>query len=131
MTLLLLGLLVLNSIFLIVVLLRLFNLKREENRLERMMREEIANNRKELTQSILAFSDSLQSRISENATLQKNQLDTFSNQLSSLTQINENKLEKIREVVERNLKDLQQEIDVYLKVFNDAFSGSKIEGSWE
>ena len=30
-----------------------------------------------------------------------------------------------------HVEDLQQEIDVYLKVFNDAFSGSKIEGSWE
>src|SRR3989338_2946797 len=60
-------------------------------RTQRSLQEEIARNRIEL-----------------NATL-KNQLDTFSKQLTSLTQLNEQQLEKVRGVVEVRLKSLQEE----------------------
>jgi len=84
------------------------------------VREEIALNReealqedqrirKELRDNMDAFSQSLLSRMTEVSLLQKNQLDTFSQQLSVLTQMNEQKLEKLRAVVEERLRYLQEE----------------------
>jgi DNA recombination protein RmuC len=43
------------------------------------------------------------------ANLQKDQLDTFSKQLTNLTQSNEQKLDKMRETVEDRLKSLQED----------------------
>ena len=76
-------------------------------------REEMAANlhrsREELRQHLKSFNDSVLARMAEISILQKNQLDTFSNQLSTLTQLNEHKLEKVREIVEQRLKSLQEE----------------------
>jgi DNA recombination protein RmuC len=47
--------------------------------------------------------------MTEIATLQKNQLDTFANQLSTLTKTNEQKIESMRETVEKRLQILQDE----------------------
>lgn len=96
------------------------SLEKNQERTERSVREEIARSREEsggqnlqsreeLRQNISAFSNSVLSRMAEISTLQKNQLDTFSNQLSNLTQINEQKLEKVRSVIEERLKSLQIE----------------------
>ncbi len=95
-------------------------LQKNQERTERLVREEIAHNREEIRVSIQqsreevrksleAFSNSVLARMAEVATLHKNQLDTFSKQLSTLTQMNEQKLEKMREVVEGRLKSLQEE----------------------
>jgi len=73
------------------------------------VREETAQSREELARNLSQSNHSALSHITEIATLQKNQLDTFSQQLLSLTQINEQKLEKIRESVENNLKILREE----------------------
>ncbi len=96
------------------------SLERNQERLERLVREEISKNRQEtntltqqtreeLQQSLNTFSDSVVARMTDISTLQKNQLDTFSNQLSTLTQINEQKLEKVRSVLEERLQSLQEE----------------------
>ena len=96
------------------------SLERHQERLERSLREEIAKNRQEtnantqqsreeLQQSLNTFTNTVVARMTDISVLQKNQLDTFSNQLSALTQINEQKLEKVRSVVEDRLKSLQEE----------------------
>ncbi len=85
------------------------SLEKNQERMERAIREEIFKNREELRQTLNSFAESILSRITNVSTLQKNQLDSFSQQLSSLTQMNEQKLETLRQAVENRLKDLQKE----------------------
>jgi DNA recombination protein RmuC len=65
--------------------------------------------RQELTAGFKTLGDSLLSRMTEIATLQKQQLDTFSNQLTALTRVNEEKLEAVRLTVEQRLQLLQED----------------------
>ncbi|HWQ62595.1 MAG TPA: DNA recombination protein RmuC, partial [Negativicutes bacterium] len=78
-----------------------------QERLERTVKEEIALSRREHGETMRQFSDSVLARMTDIATLQKGQLDTFSRQLLALTQSNEQKLERLRETVEERLKLLQ------------------------
>jgi len=95
-------------------------LKNEQEKVAALVRDEIARNREEFAKSaqssreesgknLNVLSGSLLSRMAEVANLQKNQLDTFSRQLTALTQVNEAKLEKMRSVVEDRLKTLQED----------------------
>lgn len=99
---------------------RFNSLDKNQEKTERMLREEIAKNREEtnnnakqfreeMSNSFKMVSDMLLSRMTEIATLQKNQIDLFSGQLSTLTQLNEQKLDKMRETIEERLKYLQNE----------------------
>ncbi|MDO0824238.1 DNA recombination protein RmuC [Desulfosporosinus nitroreducens] len=76
-------------------------------------REESNNNarqvREELNQSVRSFNDSVLARMAEIANLQRNQLDIFATQLSSLTKTNDLKLEQMRKTVEERLLLLQQD----------------------
>ncbi|MFA5008949.1 MAG: DNA recombination protein RmuC, partial [Candidatus Omnitrophota bacterium] len=96
------------------------SIKENQERVERVVKEEISRSREEFntnTRQIReemrglskSFEDSVLLRMKENETSQKNQMDTFLKQLSNLTQINEQKLEKIRETVQERLKTLQEE----------------------
>ncbi len=82
-------------------------------------RNELNNNFKdsriEINQSLTNFGESLNKRIIDIATLQKNQLDTFSNQLINLTKTNEDKLEKISITLESRLKALQEDNNIKLE----------------
>lgn len=80
-------LLALNILLLLAFFARELAQRREAERLERIVREEMAANRQESTRNI----------------------DAFTQQLLVLTQMNEQKLEKVREVVETRLKDLQED----------------------
>lgn len=84
-------------------------LEKSLERTERIIKEEIAQNRTELSDSVRSFRDSLIANMGEIANLQKNQLEAFSGQLSSLTQMNEQKLDKVRETVEERLRLLQED----------------------
>lgn len=101
-------------------LARLDSLERNIERSERALRDELARLREELSQqnregreeqgaTLRGFGDSLLRRMTEIAALQKGQLDTFAEQLRMLTQMNEVKLEKLRDTVEARLKSLQEE----------------------
>jgi len=96
------------------------NLEKNQQRTESVLKEEIVKNRaetnqnnqfarQEMSNSLKSFGDSLLSRMTEIAGLQKNQLDTFSNQLSTQTRTNEEKLEQMRQTVEKKLKTLQDD----------------------
>lgn len=98
----------------------LAGLERNQERIERITREEIAKSREEASinarsgreeagRVLKLFGDSLLSRMTEIATLQKNQLDTFTAQLSTLTAANEHKLDKMRATIEDRLKFLQDD----------------------
>lgn len=122
-----------SVVLLIVVLSRLFRsgstgpdlarfqeLQRLLDRQERMLREEVARSREEmhaaarsgreeLSRSVGALGDSLLTRMSEIAGLQKNQLDIFAGQLKNLTASNEGRMDKLRESVEERLRLIQED----------------------
>lgn len=89
-------------------------------RSESIVRDEIAKNREEgsgnakqlreeVSGSLNIFGDSIAKHISEMANFQKNQLDIFSKQLITLTQMNEQKLESMRNIVEQRLTAIQDD----------------------
>ncbi|NJD92458.1 MAG: DNA recombination protein RmuC [Geobacter sp.] len=101
-------------------LARLESLERALERSERGLRDELARLREELLQqgregreeqnaALRGFGDSMLRRMAEIAGLQKGQLDTFAEQLKTLTQMNEGRFDKLRETVEVRLKGLQEE----------------------
>jgi DNA recombination protein RmuC len=78
-------------------------------RLERTFQAELGRNREELGGSLRSFGEAVQKRMVEIATLQKGQLEGFSQQMGSLTASNEGRLDKLRETVELRLKWLQED----------------------
>jgi len=102
------------------LLLRLDSLERSLERTERLLAEESARLRDVLAQqqregreeqaaSLRGFGEAQLRRMTEIASFQRSQLDTFSEQLKTLTQMNEGRLEKLRETVELRLKLLQED----------------------
>ena len=103
-----------------VELARMESLERAIERSERGLRDELARLREELLQqsregreeqntALRGFGDSMLRRMTEIAGLQKGQLDTFAEQLATLTRMNEGRFDKLRETVEIRLKSLQEE----------------------
>ncbi len=88
-----LGLLALNTVFLIVLYVMFSAQRREQDRMERTVREEMSNNRQDLSRH----------------------LDSFSTQLLKLTELNERKLERVRDALESNLKSLQEDNNTKLE----------------
>ncbi len=95
-------------------------LERLLERQERLLLEEMARVRDEMQQSgrlgreelnsaIGVLGDSQLKRMSEIAGFQKNQLDTFIQQLKSLTTSNENRMDRLRETVEERLRLIQED----------------------
>ncbi len=102
------------------VRLRMELVEKGQERLEKLLREEMGRNREEatahfrqhreeLSRALTAFGNSLLSRMAEISGLQKNQLDSFARQLSTLTESNEKRLETMKNAVEARLKDLQED----------------------
>jgi DNA recombination protein RmuC len=85
------------------------NLEKNQEKTERTFKEEIVQNREEAGNNSRQLREEVVNQMSKIANLQKDQLDTFSKQLVSLTQSNEQKLEKMRETVEGQLKSLQED----------------------
>ncbi|MDD4802854.1 MAG: DNA recombination protein RmuC [Syntrophomonas sp.] len=84
-----------------------------------MLRSELAGqgqyNRAEIAKNISLYQDSLLSRMSEIAVLQKNQLDIFAQQLNRLTVSNEHKLDLMRQTIEDKIKVLQEDNNIKLE----------------
>ena len=87
---------------------------------ERLIRDEMARNRHEtaenarqaraeLSRSLTDASDALMKRMTENAGMQKDLLDSFARQLAGMTKLNEEKLETMRRSMENRLFKLQEE----------------------
>lgn len=96
------------------------SIEKSQEKTERMIKEEIVRSREEdgnnarrlrdeVNTSLKMLGDSLLARLTENATLQKNQLDTFSHQINVLTRSNEQKLDKMRDTFEERLILLQKD----------------------
>ncbi len=99
---------------------RLEQLQSAEQRTERAVREEVAKSREEamgssrhlreeISASIKVMSDSLVQSAGQRATAQKEQLDSFSQQLHRLTSSNNEQLEGLRGVLGERLQQLQVE----------------------
>lgn len=91
------------------------SLMQGQERLERGLREELARNREEsamlsrqgreeLATTFQQFGDGVQKRLSENAQLQKLQLDIFADQLRGFTNATGQGLERLRETLEQQLR---------------------------
>ncbi len=115
--------------------------QRNQERVERMVREEMAGNRaeasgqaqktrEELSISLKSFGDSLQKQMMDFAGGQKNQLDSFSLQLSRLTESNESKLESLRQTIEQNLREMQADNALKLEQMRSTVA-EKLEGTLE
>jgi DNA recombination protein RmuC len=124
-----LALLLITIIIVVVVLMKrrpsadlssIRYLSEAQERMERMLREEISqnreeasrqlqNSREELSNSLKAFGDSLQKQMTDSANLQKNQWDGFSRQLADIADRNEKTLASLRDTVDRKLKDIQDD----------------------
>ncbi len=110
---------------------------------ERAVKEELIRNREEasakarelreeVNASLKQFNDSLITSMTHIASLQKDQLDIFSRQLTTLTSSNEDRLgkmtlameDRLRAVAEQansNARDSREELRASLKSFEDAF----------
>jgi len=95
-------------------------LENRHQQTELIIKDEISRNRKEtagsaktareeLGKSLKDFSDSLLKRMTENAGMQKGQLDSFSKQLGDMTKLNEKKIETMRLSMENQLRALQED----------------------
>ncbi len=116
-------LLVLIFINLIFLLFFLINRKRNsviDREIERRIVDEFARNRLEyskaskelrleLQELSKRYSDEVSKRIIEISELQKKQMESFSNHIFKFTESNEKSLERIRESVDKNMKNLQEE----------------------
>ncbi|MBJ6802379.1 DNA recombination protein RmuC [Geomonas propionica] len=107
---------------LVVTLLCYLNLKRHSSsearfdqlekgleRLERTLQDELRRNREELGGNLRNFGEAVQKRMVDIASLQKGQMEGFTQQLANLTASNEQRLDKLRETVEVRLKWLQED----------------------
>jgi DNA recombination protein RmuC len=93
-------------------------LQTRQDRLELVIKDEIARNRQETTKNaqqarqelgaaLKLSSDSLQQRLAENVRVQKDQLDSFSKQLMAMTRLNEEKMEFMRKTMGTQLRAMQ------------------------
>ena len=117
-----------NVLLLVLIVLYLFRrnngsehaLKEQTTRIESVVKDEISRNREEfsksaganreeLASSFKSFNDSLLSRMTETASFQTKQQEVSQKQISELTHSNEGRLDKLREVVETQLKSLQED----------------------
>jgi DNA recombination protein RmuC len=94
-------------------------LSRVHGSIETVLKDEISRNReegtanskharKELSESLKYSSDSLLKRMTENAGMQKDQLDSFSKLLGSMTKLHEEKFNAMRKTLEDQLRLLQE-----------------------
>lgn len=95
-------------------------IEKNQEKLERTVRDEMTksrdeagnasrNLREELLNTLKGFNDSLLNQLQKVSSLQADQLGIFSQQLNTLTQTNEQRIEKMRETVEQRLRSLQED----------------------
>ncbi|QXE89690.1 DNA recombination protein RmuC [Geomonas subterranea] len=88
---------------------RFDQLEKGVERLERTLQDELRRNREELGGNLRNFGEAVQKRMVDIASLQKGQMEGFTQQLANLTASNEQRLDKLRETVEVRLKWLQED----------------------
>jgi len=95
-------------------------LRDAQERTDRSLRDEIARSRAEtqsqsqqerteLAGSLTSFGDSVQTRMTDIAKMQSDQMESFARQLSLLAASNEKKMEDIRLMVDEKLRQIQED----------------------
>lgn len=88
---------------------QLTSLEKNQERTEKTLKNEIANNREETANDSKRLREEIVNIMTKISNTQENKFDIFSKQLTTLTQTNEQKLDKMRETVEERLKLLQED----------------------
>ncbi|GBE06513.1 MAG TPA: DNA recombination protein RmuC [Nitrospirae bacterium] len=104
--------LVTGSLIVSIILLtrdRRFDLDERQDRMEKSLKEEMSRGRGEASLNSKQLREEIVNSMSRISNLQKDQLDIFSKQLSTLTQSNEQRMDRLRETVEARLKTLQED----------------------
>ncbi|HPR64180.1 MAG TPA: DNA recombination protein RmuC [Thermoanaerobaculia bacterium] len=115
-TLILVVLLVLVLILQVAVLLRRGTsagsadhvIRDEVSRIREDVERTARENREEQAGNLTRFQESLFGRFTESSTAQKSQLDTFTRQLTTLTESNERRMGEMRQTVETRIRELQE-----------------------
>jgi DNA recombination protein RmuC len=117
------------------------SLGKGQEKTERALRDDISRNREEASRqaqqareemggALKGFGDSLQKQMTDFTVMQKNQMDSFSQQLSYLTERNENKIGELRDAVERRLKEIQDDNALKLEQMRSTVD-EKLQGTLE
>jgi len=120
---------------------RFERLEKAQIHTEQAVRQEIAQNReeggkaaseqrRELTESLQGFGDSLARRVMELASLQKTQLDNMSEAIAKLSESNEKKLEAVRQTVEGKLESIRSDNAKQLEQMRQTVD-EKLQGTLE
>ena len=88
---------------------RLELLDRTQERMERMLRDELPRNRSELAENVKSANDTTIKSIVEISAMLKGQLESVATQTGKLTESNESRLEGLRSIVDLRLKQLQED----------------------
>ncbi len=115
--------------------------QKNQDRMERALREEMVQNRgeaarqaqnvrEELSLSLKSFGDSLQRQMTDASLVQKNHWDHFSRQFTDLTEKNEEKLEALRATLEHKLQEIQADNALKLEQMRNTVE-EKLEGTLE
>src|SRR4030067_3064286 len=88
---------------------QLTSLEKNQEKTEKTLKDEIANNREETANDAKRLREEIVNSMTKISNLQENKFDIFSKQLTVLTQSNEHKLDMMRETVEGRLKLLQED----------------------
>ena len=124
---------ILTALILLIILIRrkpedmiaklqdiIIDLANKQERLENVVKDEITLNRQETAHSarqarqelghtLKLSGESIQQRLLENISIQKDQLDSFSKQLVTMARLNEEKIEAMRQTMETQLRTLQED----------------------
>ena len=83
--------------------------------LRREQKEDSRLSREEQTRGINTFGDIQSRRMREIGTLQRESLDSFAKQLTEISRLNEEKLEAMREVIEKKLAEIEKNNETKLE----------------
>lgn len=114
---------------------QLSSFEKGQERTERALREEMAQNREETANNSKKLREEIVNSMTNIANLQKDQLDIFSKQLTALTASNEDRLGKMTQAMEEklrlaleqinsNAKCNRDELRMSLKSFEDKFAAN-------
>jgi DNA recombination protein RmuC len=109
---------------------RLDGFEKSQERIERAVREEVAQNRdelgksakeqrQELNEAFKTFGDSVVQRMTDVASMQKGQLDAFSDQLGSFAKASGERLDGVRAESATGAKQLREEVVATLKALSE------------
>ncbi len=117
----------------VVLASRLETFERAQERIERAVREEVTlsrdelgraarEQRQELTEGFKNFGESVVQRMMDVASIQKGQLDTFSDQLGSFAKASGERLDGVRAESATGAKQLREEVVATLKTLSDTIT---------